>query len=168
MGMIRIGNQFINSNNILQAEITELTVPTLDDRRQLNKVDKALDIALGIASLTAAFLGETYDDGESPSYGVKYPVLKLTINEPNNEPHRFAVVAGRGAGITPTPAKGLIFISNKKRFKEDIDAIFKTFEEGRTNSRYGNGVKTFLSNYGNCKFVQIDEDLESFADRLFS
>lgn len=165
MKMIKIGNQFISSNSILKAEMTTIFVPTRDDRYRDERsgFDKFLSFVVDVA--------DAFDTSSSSSnsYGVKYPVLKLVTQVAPNEPQKYAVAMGKFAGPTPMPSAGLVFISNKKGFKDDVDKIFKYHNSNMTtNTSYGSAVQEFMMNYANSKFAEIDEDLDSYAEKLFS
>ncbi len=152
MGMIKIGNQFINSNNILQAEITELLVYTGAERN-------------GIGFFGSFFASEN-------DYMTHYPVLKLVTKDNENPKFNFRVISGKNAvpfASAPNPQSGLIFISNKKGFKTDINRLFEYWDKysDNVNDSMNKAVRKFIYSYGNAKFIEIEEDLESYADKLF-
>lgn len=156
MGMIKIGNQFINSSNILQAEIIEIPMYSKEAAR-------------GVGFFESFF-------ASSSDYMEYYPVLKLvTKNNEDNPRFKFAGLSINGAGISnasiPNPNAGLILISNKKGFKqaaEDVVRYWKAHDDYAGESIKHNAAKKFIYAYGNAKFEEIEGDLESYADKLFS
>lgn len=152
MGMIKVGNQFINTSSILQAEITELPIYT------------------GAQANGIGFFGSFF--ASKDDYMTHYPVLKLVTKDNENPKFRFGVIAGQNAApfaSAPNPQSGLIFISNKKGFKAAVDKLFEYWDKysDYVNDPKNKAVKEFIYSYGNAKFVEIEEDLESYADKLF-